>query len=48
MHFWGMNQELSGTFLTIKAETATQWQFQSAETANWNGKILKYLQKCGF
>ena len=43
MHFWGMNQELSGTFLTIKVDSATKWQFQPSETANWNEKLLKYL-----
>ena len=48
MRCWGMNQELSGTFLTIEADTATKWQFQASETADWNGKLLKYLQKCGF
>ena len=48
MRCWGMNQELSGTFQTIEADTATKWQFQSSETENWNGMLLKYLQNVVF
>jgi len=48
MRCWGMNQELSGTFLTIEADTATKLQFQASETENWNGMLLKYLQNVVF
>ena len=48
MRCWGMNQELSGIFLTIEADTATKWQFQASETENWNGMLLKYLQNVVF
>ena len=48
MRCWGMNQELSGIFLTIEADTVKKWQFQSSETENWNGMLLKYLQNVVF